>query len=159
MATMTDEPHADGGCTCRRVRYRMHGKPLFTNCCHCRWCQRESGSAFVINALVEASRFDVLAGKPEIVHTPSASGRGQQIARCPGCMLALWSVYSAPNMRFVRVGTLDNPNLCPPDVHIFTESKQEWLRLPPGALSFPEYYDPSRYWPPESLARRVAALR
>ncbi len=150
---------AEGGCDCKAVRYRMSTKPMFVHCCHCTWCQRETGSAFVLNALIETGRVDVIAGKPEIIHTPSQSGRGQQIARCPGCMIALWSTYSFPTVKFVRVGTLDNPNLCPPDVHIFTESQQTWLKLPPGALSFPEYYDSSRYWPPESLSRRAAAMR
>jgi len=132
---------------------------MFVHCCHCTWCQRETGSAFALNALVEATRVELLAGRPEIVHTPSLSGRGTQIARCPGCMLALWSTYSHPNLLFVRVGTLDNPNLAPPDVHIFTDSKQEWMKIPPGTLSFPEYYDTSRYWPPESLMRYRSATR
>jgi len=149
---------ADGRCDCAAIRYRMHVAPMFVHCCHCRWCQRETGSAFVLNALVEADQLEVLAGSPEVVTTPSQSGRGQHIARCPTCKIAVWSSYSVPTIRFVRVGTLDNPDLAPPDVHIFTASKQPWVLLPPAAPVFAEYYDPSTLWPAASLARRAAAV-
>ena len=145
----------DGGCTCRAMRYRLLSRPLFVNCCHCRWCQRETGSAFVINAMIEADRVELLSGTPEIVNTPSNSGKGQKIARCPVCRVALWSNYPGAGdaVRFVRVGTLDNPDALPPDIHIFTLSKQPWVVLPPGAPAVEEYYDREKYWPAESLAR------
>ncbi len=116
----------EGGCDCRYVRYRMTTAPLFVHCCHCRWCQRETGSAFVLNAMIEADRVQLLGAEPEIVDTPSASGLGQKIARCPRCCIAVWSHYAGagPMVRFVRVGTLDEPDQLPPDIHIFTESKQ-----------------------------------
>src|SRR5579863_5873980 len=93
----------DGGCDCRLVRYRMATRPLFVHCCHCRWCQRESGASFALNALIEADRVVQLAGAPEIVDTPSNSGQGQRIARCPNCRLAVWSNYAGagPCIRFV----------------------------------------------------------
>ena len=149
---------ADGGCDCKQIRYRMTSAPMFVHCCHCRWCQRETGSAFVLNALIETDRVQLLAGTPDVIATPSESGRGQQIARCPTCKIALWSKYSLRTVRFVRVGTLDNPDLAPPDIHIFTASKQPWVVLQPGALSFPEYYDSRKHWPAESLARRAAVV-
>jgi hypothetical protein len=150
----------EGGCACREVRYRMTTPPLFVHCCHCRWCQRETGSAFVLNALIEADRVEVLRGSPQVVQTPSESGRGQKIARCPACHIALWSSYAGAGdrFRFVRVGTLDDPDRLPPDIHIFTASRQPWVRLPEGALTFEEYYDREACWPAESLARRKAAL-
>ena len=145
----------EGGCTCRAVRYRLTSKPLFVNCCHCRWCQRETGSAFAINAMIEADRVELLQGAPEIVPTPSLSGKGQKIARCPRCRVALWSNYPGAGdaVRFVRVGTLDDPDACAPDIHIFTASKQPWVVLPPGAPAVEEYYDREKYWPAASLAR------
>lgn len=151
---------AEGGCDCRHVRYRMETRPLFVHCCHCRWCQRETGSAFVLNAMIEADRVTLLAGEPVVVDTPSASGRGQKIARCPHCWVALWSNYSGagPKVRFVRVGTLDDPDLLPPDIHIFTASKQPWVLLPPGTPAMPEYYDREQHWPADSLARRRLLL-
>jgi hypothetical protein len=152
--------HIEGGCTCRALRYRMQVPPLFVHCCHCRWCQRETGSAFVLNALIEADRVTLLAGEPDVVLTPTESGKGQKIARCPSCRVAVWSVYSGAGdrFRFVRVGTLDDPDRCPPDIHIFTGSKQPWVILPDGVSAVPEYYQRSRYWPAASLARRQAVL-
>jgi len=149
-----------GGCDCRQVRYRMETRPLFVHCCHCRWCQRETGASFALNAMIEADRVTVLDGQPELVDTPSASGKGQRIARCPKCRIALWSNYAGagPAVRFVRVGTLDNPDLLAPDIHIFTASKQPWVVIPPGLPAVAEYYEREKYWPPESLARRQALL-
>ena len=149
-----------GGCTCGKVRYELTSAPLFVNCCHCRWCQRETGTAFALNAMIEADRVRVLQGVPEIVLTPSNSGKGQKIARCPACRIALWSNYggAGDTVRFVRVGTLDNPDMLPPDIHIFTSSKQPWVHLPAGAIAMPEYYDRKAHWPKESL-ERLAALR
>jgi hypothetical protein len=157
---MTAPAHFEGGCTCRHVRYRMTCAPMFVHCCHCRWCQRETGTAFALNALIEADRVELLSGDVEIVDTPSASGKGQKIARCPKCRVAVWSNYGGAGdiIRFVRVGTLDEPDRLPPDIHIFTSSKQPWVILPPGTPSASEYYRASEHWPAEVLARR-AALR
>ena len=150
----------EGGCDCGAVRYRMETAPLFVHCCHCRWCQRESGASFALNAMIEADRVVDLGTPPELVRTPSASGLGQDIARCPRCRIAVWSHYAGagPVVKFVRVGTLDNPDALPPDIHIFTQSKQPWVVLPPGIPAVPEYYDRNDHWPPESLARRQAIL-
>ena len=148
----------EGGCTCRAVRYRFAVRPMFVNCCHCRWCQRESGSAFAVNAMVETERLEIVAGTPETIDTPSNSGKGQQIVRCPTCRVALWSHYAgaATKIAFVRVGTLDEPDRLPPDIHIFTASKQPWVVLPPDKPAMEEYYDREKYWPAESLTRRRA---
>jgi len=150
----------EGGCDCRFVRYRLQTRPLFVHCCHCRWCQRESGASFALNAMIEADRVTNLGGELEIVDTPSASGKGQLIARCPRCKVAVWSNYAGagPVVKFVRVGTLDNPDALPPDIHIFTASRQPWVVIPPGQAAVPEYYDRNEYWPAESLERRKALL-
>jgi len=151
---------AEGGCDCRTVRYRMQSAPLFVHCCHCRWCQRESGASFALNAMIEADRVVELEQPPELVQTPSASGAGQLIARCPKCRIAVWSHYAGagPVLKFVRVGTLDEPDLLPPDIHIFTASKQPWVVIPEGVAAVPEYYDRDTYWPEDSKARRTAIL-
>jgi hypothetical protein len=157
---MTSNTTFEGGCDCRQVRYRLTSRPLFVHCCHCRWCQRETGTAFALNAMIEADRVELLAGQPEAVVTPSESGKGQKIWRCPDCRIALWSNYGGAGdaIRFVRVGTLDDPDALPPDIHIFTMSKQPWVVLPEGTPAVREYYQASRMWPQESLERR-AALR
>ena len=146
----------EGGCDCKAVRYRMETKPLFVNCCHCRWCQRESGSAFALNAMIEMDRIELLAQPPELVDTPSESGQGQKVARCRSCRVAVWSHYAGagPAVAFVRVGTLDEPDHLPPDIHIFTASKQPWVVIPEGHAAVPEYYDAQQHWPAESLERR-----
>jgi len=144
-----------GGCPCRSVRYRLTPPPLFVHCCHCRWCQRETGSAFALNALIEAARVTVVAGEPVAVMTPSESGRGQKISRCPACRVAVWSNYPGlgDDVHFVRVGTLDEPDRLPPDIHIYTASKQRWVAIPSGASRADQYYDRDEHWPGASLAR------
>ena len=148
--------HNDGGCTCGFVRYRMNASPMFVHCCHCRWCQRETGAAFAHNALIEADRVALLRGRVEVIDTPSASGKGQRISRCPQCHIAVWSNYSGAGsaIHFVRVGTLDEPDAWPPDIHIYTASKQPWVILPPRTPAVPAYYKASEYWPAASLQRR-----
>jgi hypothetical protein len=148
----------EGGCTCGAVRYRMMTQPLFVHCCHCRWCQRETGASFALNAMIEADRVSLLKGEIEVVNTPSNSGKGQKIIRCPICHIALWSNYAGGGdaVRFVRVGTLDQPDALPPDIHIFTSSKQPWVVLPANIPAVEEYYSRNDYWPKESLERRIA---
>jgi len=150
----------EGGCTCRFVRYRMSSRPLFVHCCHCRWCQRETGASFALNALIEAERVQLLQGEVETIDTPSSSGKGQKISRCPKCRVAVWSNYGGGGeaVRFIRVGTLDEPDRLPPDIHIYVESKQPWIVLPPGAPAVRGYYKASERWPKESLERRAALL-
>jgi hypothetical protein len=150
----------EGGCTCRAVRYRVHTHPLVVHCCHCTWCQRETGSAFALNAVIEADRVEALQGEVEVVVTPSRSGVGQKISRCPTCRVALWSNYGPGGdvTRFVRVGTLDDPTRCPPDIHIYTSTKQPWVVLPAGARAVPEFYKPAEEWSPESRQRWAALM-
>ncbi|HEX4782161.1 MAG TPA: GFA family protein [Usitatibacter sp.] len=150
----------EGGCACREVRYRLLASPMFVHCCHCTWCQRETGSAFALNAIFESENVEITHGKPEDVVTPSNSGTGQVIARCPRCRIALWSNYGGIGdyFRFVRVGTLDWPARFAPDIHIFTSTKQPWVKIPEGMRTVPEYYKSSETWPKESLARREAVM-
>ena len=153
---MTDQTTAhEGGCTCRAVRYRLTGVPLFVHCCHCRWCQRETGTAFALNAMIETVNVELLDGEPDTVSTPSNSGKGQKIVRCPRCRVARGSHYAGAGeaVAFVRVGTLDDPDAFPPDVHIFTASKQPWVVLPEGVPAVAVYYDRKQLWPEASLAR------
>ena len=155
-----DDYPLQGGCSCGGVRYRMMTAPLFVHCCHCRWCQRESGASYALNAMIEADRVELLTGEPEIVDTPSESGKGQKVHRCPACKVALWSNFAGAGdaIHFVRVGTLDNPDAIRPDVNIFVASKQPWVKLSPDIPSFEAFYNPAKLWPAESQARRKAVL-
>ena len=145
-----------GRCACGAVRYRLASEPMFVNCCHCLNCQRQTGSAFVINLLIEADRIELLQGAPIAVEVPRDNGTAQTIYRCPDCRVAVWSNYGLPAVMFVRAGTLDEPQQVEPDVHIFTRSKLPWVQLPQGVPAVEVYYDMQELWPPESLARRKA---
>jgi len=141
------------------VRYRLTSAPMFVHCCHCRDCQRQTGSAFVINALIETDRIALLSGDPASLAVPTDSGRPHQIHRCRACQTALWSDYGGrPALRFVRVGTLDDPTELTPDVHIYTRSKLPWVQLPATVPAYEVYYDTQALWPPASLERRRAIL-
>jgi hypothetical protein len=153
MAEASDS--LQGGCACSAVRYRLGAAPMFVHCCHCRDCQRQTGSAFVLNALVETERVVLLAGEPVPVAVPTDSGRPHHIFRCPACQTAVWSEYGgAANLRFVRVGTLDQPAVVIPDVHIYVRSKLPWVSLPAAVPAFEAYYDARKLWPAASLERR-----
>lgn len=149
----------DGGCSCGAVRYRLLTAPMFVHCCHCLLCQRQTGSAFAINAIVETARLEFLAGAPVPWSMPTESGHPHDIHRCPSCAVAVWSDYGRrPGLRFLRVATLDRPHAVVPDVHIYVRSRVPWIRLPEGVRAFDEYYELEREWPAESLARRRAAV-
>lgn len=153
----------EGGCACGTVRFRLTDDPIVVHCCHCRSCQRESGSAFALNAVIEADNVELVSGAPERIDTPSDSGKGQAVLRCPVCKVALWSHYAGVGAKadFIRVGALDDPDAFPPNVHIFTASKQPWVALPTDAEAFAAYYsgkDVVRLYG-ENNAARWRALR
>jgi hypothetical protein len=148
----------EGGCSCGAVRYRLASDPLFIHCCHCLNCQRQTGSAFVINVLIETDRVEIAAGEPRPVELPRDDGTKQEVFRCPECQIALYSHYTYPAVSFIRAGTLDDPASVSPDVHIFTRSKVPWVTLPEGVPAFEVYYDMKDLWPAESLDR-IRALQ
>lgn len=153
----TFEP-IEGGCSCQQIRYQLHNSPLIVHCCHCTWCQRESGSAFALNAMIEASEVSLLSGNPEYVDTPTNSGKTQRVARCPNCKIALWSHYAAAGdaIYFLRVGTLESSGQFAPDIHIFTSTKRPWVLLPNDKPAVPEFYKLPEQWPDASMARLKA---
>ena len=149
-----------GGCTCGRVRYRLTSEPMFVNCCHCTLCQRQTGSAFVINALIETDRIETDAADLEVTTVESGDGGIHDIYRCPDCKIAVWGDYGRrPWLRFLRVGTLDDSSLLPPMAHVYTSTRLPWVRLPEDALVFDEYFDIREHWPAESLERIRTAKR
>jgi hypothetical protein len=147
----------EGGCSCGGVRYRLTAAPMFVHCCHCLNCQRQTGSAFVINLLIEADRVELTAGAPRAVDVPRDDGSAQRIFRCPSCQTAVYSHYTRPWISFVRAGTLDDPKQIAPDVHIFTRSKVAWLELPDSVPAFDAFYNTEELWPAASLERARAA--
>ena len=150
---------AEGGCACGAIRYQLNSEPMVVHCCHCLNCQRQTGSAFVINILIEADRMELLSGEPRRVDVPRDAGPAQQIFRCPTCQVAVYSDYGRPDIRFVRAGTLDDPSRVTPDVHIYTRSKLPWITLPDSAPVYEVYYDRNEVWTPESIERIEALNR
>ena len=148
----------EGGSSCGAVPYRLTDEPMFVHCCHCLNCQRQTGSAFVINALIETERVEVTAGTPQAVDVPRDNGGTQRIHRCPDCQIALFSEYTWPEITFVRAGTLDDPSSVSPDVHIFTRSKLPWVELPPDVPAVEVYYDREELWPRASIERIEALI-
>ena len=150
----------EGGCACRAVRYRLLSPPLVVHACHCTECQRLTGAAFAVNALIETGRLETLCGEPRPVPVTGTSGKPQTVFRCPHCQIALWSHYpgAGASLAFVRVGTLDEPARLPPDIHIFTSTKLPWVELPEGARAVPEYYPAKDVWPAAGLERRARLL-
>lgn len=147
-----------GGCSCGAVRYQLLAPPIRVHCCHCTNCQNQTGSAFVLNAMIETSKIRTLRGKPQAVPVKRAYGP-HDIYRCAKCQVAVWSDYGRrPNLRFVRVGTLDQPSALKPDIHIYTRAKAPWLKLPKGVPAFKDYYDYKKVWPKPSIKRLKAAL-
>jgi hypothetical protein len=148
----------EGGCACGEVRYRLTSEPLIVHCCHCLNCQRQTGSAFVVNVLIETERVELVAGEPQPISVPRGSKK-QKIWRCPTCQIAVFSQYTTPKLRFVRAGTLDDPSSVEPDVHIYTRSKLPWVELPESTPAFRSYYDTDKVWPAASLERLATVMR
>jgi hypothetical protein len=149
----------EGRCACGQVRYRLGRAPMFVHCCHCLDCQRQTGGAFALNALIEASQVTTLCGETHVTRMPTDSGLPHDVHRCPTCETALWSTYGGrAAVRFVRIGTLETPSALSPDVHIFTRSRVSWVALPADVPAFEVYYDTKALWPAESYERRRAAL-
>lgn len=151
-----------GQCDCGSVSFRVHGSPLIVHACHCRRCQRQTGTAYAVNALIEEDRVELVGGSVVEARLETPSGHGQTITRCASCQVALWSKYHGlpkigERVVFVRVGTLDNPDMFPPDVHIHTASRQAHVHLPTNAQAFEGYYKFKETWSPESQ-RRAAEL-
>ena len=143
-----------GRCGCGEVTYQMSSGPMFVHCCHCQECQKQTGSAYVLNAIIEADRVEIVG--PVVENTlPTPSGKGQVITRCANCGTAVFSNYQVRmgKLRYIRVGTLDDPSQCPPDVQIFTSSKQPWVPLNPDIPIFENFYKFDKVWPAASLAR------
>jgi len=150
----------EGGCACSAVRFRLTSEPMFVHCCHCTECQRLTGSAFAVNALIEADRVHLLRGTPRARVVPTEMGRTRTIYRCPDCGVGLWSQHPdlGERVALVHTGTLDEGRRLAPQAHCFAQSRQPWVTLPPGAYVADAHYELEACWPVASLQRLDAAL-
>jgi len=154
---------SEGRCDCGKVRYRLKAEPIVVKCCHCHACQRQTGSAFILNVLIEPEHVELLGERPERYDLETASGRGQRNMRCPHCKTSVWGIYNmaGEGVWFIRGGTLDDPKKVEPDLHIFTDTKLPWVKIPDGAEQFPQFYsgkDIKRAFGEEGAARFRTAL-
>lgn len=145
------------GCGCGKVTYQMSSDPMFMHCCHCQECQRQTGSAYVLNAIIEADRIS-WNGKTTEHTLATPSGKGQIITRCASCGTAVFSSYLVRlgKLKYIRVGTLDDPDLCPPTVQIFTASKPVWVPLNQDIPIFESFCEFKDVWPEEAYRRLLA---
>lgn len=148
----------EGGCACGAVRYKLTNTPLIVHACHCRDCQRLTGTAFATDIWIESRCVETNSGKLSSCRLAGGSGQPHDVFFCERCGTTVWSRYHpVPWALFVRAGTLDNPDAVQPDLHIFTRSKAPWLQLPEGARTFDTFYQLDEVWPPDSLERRRVA--
>tara|TARA_X000000368_G_scaffold80810_1_gene60617 strand:+ start:1006 stop:1467 length:462 start_codon:yes stop_codon:yes gene_type:complete len=150
----------NGSCSCEKCEFEILNKPLIVHGCHCKNCQQQSGSSHSQNAMIEKSNVKLLSGQIEPILVPTGSGQGQTVCRCKDCKIALWSIYNivGPDFYYIRVGTLEKPELFPPDVHIFLISKVSWFQIPKGVLGFDKMYDRKQIWHQSALNRMHAIL-
>ena len=151
----------EGGCACGAIRYKLTRSPLIVHACHCRDCQRLSGSAFVVNLWIERGCVETDHARLAANMLTAGSGKPHEVFRCPQCGTAIYSRYHAApgDTVLLRAGTLDHPERVAPDVHIFTRSKAPWLPLPAGVAAFESFYQLAEFWPEasrERLRRNIA---
>ena len=122
-----------GGCQCGAIRYEITGPATVVYACHCRECQRQSGSAFAMALVVPAERFRLLEGVPKSFARAGESGRIVTGWFCPECGTRLYHTPGQLSGNInVKPGTLDNTSDLAPTVHVWTKSAQKWVQLPPG---------------------------
>ncbi|KAF2670956.1 hypothetical protein BT63DRAFT_477522 [Microthyrium microscopicum] len=130
-----------GGCACGAIRYELTRKPIVVHCCHCTYCQRETGSAFAFNIALECESLTLIptsgsSTTMEPLQTPTPTWRGQSkeqiMNRCSKCL---------------SVGVLE------PNIHIFTSTKQPWVMLPEAAVVYEESYPREEVWSKETMER------
>lgn len=137
------EAHS-GGCACGAVRYRVFGKPAFTSVCHCKFCQRRLASAFAVVASFDEKCVEIMQGNlTEREHRSDESGRWMRMSFCPICGTTVChTAQFRPGMRLVAAGTFDDTSWFAIDRHIWVESKQPWVLIPPGVATYPRGVTP-----------------
>lgn len=127
---------------------------MFTHACHCTDCQRTTGSAFVIHSVLLGDDLQV-EGETKAGMLPSGSGAGCEIHFCAACGTYIWCryLYHKVDVIALRVGTLDDTSQVSPQAHIFTRSKQPWLKLPEDVPAFEEALNRDAVWTAESIER------
>lgn len=138
--------HSTGGCLCGGIRYEVSGAPVFSLFCHCRDCQRQSGSGYIAAMRVPAANFRVVCGTLKLFRKPGDSGNAVSRAFCPDCGTTLFIRVAGAEVVGVRAATLDDPSGFRPDAHVFAKSAQPWDHLDPDVPQF-DTYPPGKAYP------------
>jgi hypothetical protein len=135
----------EGGCLCRAVRYRVKNEPVRASVCHCRNCQRRTGSAFGIGAYFRDEDVELSGELTGYEYRSDETGRWLRTQFCARCGTTLtWTAEALPGMRAIAGGSFDDPDWLKIDRHGWTRSRQKWFVFPPqvqvfekGALQLP----------------------
>ena len=146
-----------GRCSCGEVIYSIFDIPIFTHACHCSLCQRYTASAFVVHSAIETNNFSLVSGK--LIDTPGPSGSGSmhRVYRCNTCFDQIYSHYNFVEnngVLILKTTTLDNPNIFPPQAHIFLKNKLDWVKIDQDTPKFKGMYKREDVYSRESLKRR-----
>jgi hypothetical protein len=128
-----------GGCLCGAIRYAFSGEPVFSLLCHCRDCQRQSGSGYIAAMRVPAASFRVTQGTPKLFRKPGDSGNEVNRAFCPDCGTTLYIRVTGAEVVGVRAATLDDPSGFRPEANIFCKSAQPWDHMDPDVPRYDTY--------------------
>lgn len=132
----------EGGCLCGSVRYAVSGHPVRVTVCHCRFCQKATGSAYMVEPIFASGSLAVLSGSPRTYdHVSAGSGKLVGVHFCPACGTRLWLGFERfPDAVGVYAGTFDDPCWFPigPENarHIFLGSARPDTIIPPGLPTF-----------------------
>ncbi len=128
-----------GGCLCGAIRYESRAEPLFSINCHCRDCQRTTGTAYAPVLAVPRDALRISQGEPTYYTSQSDSGETVSRGFCPECGSGIFSKLSAnPDIVGLKAASLDDPSWFRPTVDIYTDSAQPWDVMNPDLPKVPK---------------------
>lgn len=130
-------PIREGGCLCGALRYCVRAEPARASVCHCRNCQRRTGSAFGIGAYFREADVELRGARKTYEYRSDETGRWLRMEFCPSCgNTVTWTAEALAGMRAIAGGSFDDPNWLKIDRHGWIRSKQAWVECPPGVQLF-----------------------
>jgi hypothetical protein len=127
-----------GSCMCGNIRYECAAEPMFMGNCHCRDCQRSTGTAFAAAMLVPRNAVTI-AGEVKYYEVIGDSGATVERGFCPNCGSRLFSRRTNPKLMGIMAGSLDNPSEFQPGMDLYTASAQPWDYMNPDLPRFPKF--------------------
>jgi hypothetical protein len=132
----------EGGCSCGKVRYSSDADPIFSGICHCKSCQKTTGTSFSVVVAVPAPSL-TLTGEVKVFDAKGDTGQAVHSTFCPNCgSPVLGTAEIMQDVVMIRAGTLDDASTLKPAMEIYCDSKQPWVSLGGGLQSFPKMPGP-----------------